>query len=345
MNTQSMYQKLLSVLKAGTCCQILSKYAADAGKPAEKLFLPSESEEEFAALFPNGMTTVEETDGTVTIREPFFPEERLIILGGGHVALALVEFAARVGFTVTVVDDRPSFANTARFPLARHVICDAFPKAIKELQITAYDYVAILTRGHRYDLDCLRMILNGTQPYYLGMIGSKRRVSGIREMLRAEGCTEETLSRLCAPIGLNIGALTPEEIGISIVSQLISKRRLCEVTEAEKNHKIVNGSDVDFEVLSELAAEGRGPRAAVTVISSKGPTPRKAGAKMVVYSTGQLVGSIGGGCSEHEVIVRARKLIGTGAYEFFTVDLTGDVAEEEGMVCGGILTVLIEDLS
>lgn len=345
MNTQLLYQKLLSTLKAGTCCQILSRYASDAGKPAEKLFLPSENEEEFAALFPNGMTTVEETEGTVTIREPFFPEERLIILGGGHVALALVEFAARVGFTVTVVDDRPSFASTARFPLARHVICDAFPKAIKELQITAYDYVAILTRGHRYDLDCLRMILNGTQPYYLGMIGSKRRVSGIREMLRAEGCTEDTLSRLCAPIGLNIGAMTPEEIGISIVSQLISKRRLCEVTEAEKNHKIVNGSDVDFEVLSELAAADRGPRAVVTVISSKGPTPRKAGAKMVIYPDGQLVGSIGGGCSEHEVIVRARKLIGTGAYEFFPVDLTGDVAEEEGMVCGGILTVLLEDLS
>ena len=108
--------KLLSALKAGTCCQILSQYAKDMGNRRKSGSCHLESEEEFAALFPNGMTTAEEADGTVTVREPFYPEERLIILGGGHVALALVEFAAKVGFTVTVVDDRPSFANAPGFP-------------------------------------------------------------------------------------------------------------------------------------------------------------------------------------------------------------------------------------
>ena len=90
--------------------------------------------------------------------EPFCREERLIILGGGHVGLALAEFAARGGFQVCVVDDRPSFANTVRFPWAAEVLCEGFASAIEKLQINEYDYITILTRGHRHDGDCLRAL-------------------------------------------------------------------------------------------------------------------------------------------------------------------------------------------
>ena len=99
------------------------------------------------------------SDGTNTVyREPVFPAERLIILGGGHIAVPVCEFAAKLGFSVTVCDDRPDFANTQRFPLAAAVVCDSFRNAIDSLHITGYDYVVIITRGHRQDADCLRAI-------------------------------------------------------------------------------------------------------------------------------------------------------------------------------------------
>ena len=103
------------------------------------------------------------------------PRERLIILGGGHIAQPLCEFAAKCDFAVTVVDDRMEFANEARFPLAKEVICDSFQDAIEKLRITAYDFVVVITRGHRFDADCLRALFRQREPAYLGMIGSRRR--------------------------------------------------------------------------------------------------------------------------------------------------------------------------
>ena len=88
--------------------------------------------------------------------DPLTPRERLIILGGGHIAQPLCEFAARCDFAVTVVDDRMEFANEERFPLAREVICDSFENAINKLHITPYDFVVVITRGHRHDANCLR---------------------------------------------------------------------------------------------------------------------------------------------------------------------------------------------
>lgn len=125
-----------------------------------------------------------EVDGIAYIRN-FRPKERLILLGGGHIAQPLCRYGADLGFAVTVVDDRPSFANHARFPESVEVICDAFPKALSDLRIHESDYVAVITRGHRYDADCLRNILSGTFPKYLGMIGSKRRVIGLFQLLRS----------------------------------------------------------------------------------------------------------------------------------------------------------------
>ena len=96
-------------------------------------------------------------------------------------ALPVAEFGARVGFLVTVVDDRLSFANPGRFPMAEKVICDDFGHAIKELKIQESDYICIVTRGHRHDADCLRMIGKGKEPAYLGMIGSRRRVGIVKQ--------------------------------------------------------------------------------------------------------------------------------------------------------------------
>lgn len=273
-----------------------------------------------------------------TIAEPFYPEERLIILGGGHIAIPLVDFAAKTGFQVTVVDDRLSFANTARFPLAKKVICDSFEHALGELKIKESDYVVIITRGHRYDSTCLKSICQGEEPSYVGMIGSKRRTAIVKDTLEQEGCDPDRLARVHTPIGLSIGAVTPEEIAISILAELIAHKRL-----GGADTKKRNCSDMDYEVLQVLAEEVDVPKAIITVVHTKGSVPRGAGAKMIVYRDGMILGSIGGGCSEATVIQDARGMIGSNTFKIAHIDLTGDAAEEEGMVCGGIMTVLIED--
>ncbi|KAF0092632.1 MAG: xanthine dehydrogenase accessory factor [Fusobacteria bacterium] len=268
--------------------------------------------------------------------EPYFPAPKLVIFGGGHIAKPLSLYASRAGFGVTVIDDRPSFANAARFPDAERVICESFGKSFGMVNFNRSVFVAIITRGHRHDMDCLKAVLKH-ETAYVGMIGSRRRVRNTKEQLLIEGYSQDVIDRLMAPIGLDIGAVTPDEIAFSIVAQLIQQRR-------RGMSKKTNWPEFDLEVLKELSMNDSSPKALVTIIGTKGSVPRKAGAKMLVYSDGRISGSIGGGCSEGEVIVNARKILKNGGYMVQRVDMTGDIAEEEGMACGGIMDVLIEPL-
>lgn len=270
--------------------------------------------------------------------DPLSPQERLIVLGGGHIAMPLCEFAAKCDLKVTVVDDRPSFANSERFPLAENIICDSFDNAVNNLRITPYDFVVVITRGHQHDADCLRALFQQREPAYLGMIGSRRRVRGLMEMLKGEGLDEERLGKVCSPIGLAIGAVSPAEIAVSILSQVIEYKRLKSST-----NRMINQSDLDLPVVEALMKIEE-PVALVTVIETKGSTPRGAGAMMYINAAGQIVGSIGGGCSEGAIIRDALDIIGSGRYKVIDIDMTGDVAESEGMVCGGIMKVLVEDI-
>lgn len=270
--------------------------------------------------------------------DPLTPRERLIILGGGHIAVPLCEFAARCDFNVTVVDDRPAFANEERFPSAERVICDSFAHAIEELKITSYDFVVIITRGHRHDADCLRALVNQREPAYTGMIGSRRRVRDLIQMLKEEGLDEERLDNICTPIGLPIGAVSPAEISISIMAQLVEYKRI-----KASGHRLLNQSDLDLPVIEALM-KIQYPVALVTVVETKGSTPRGMGAMMFIDRDGNITGSIGGGCSEGAVIRDALDIIGTGRYKLVDIDMTGDVAESDGMVCGGTMKVLVEDI-
>ena len=281
-----------------------------------------------------------EAEGITYLRN-FRPMERLILLGGGHVAQPLCRYGADLGFAVTVADDRPSFANRARFPEAGAVLCDAFPNAIRQLAIGEGDYVAVITRGHRYDADCLRQLLAGPFPRYLGMIGSKRRVIALFQLLEEEGFPRELLDRIHAPIGLPIGALTTREIAISIVAELIQCRR--KDTKRRSKETVLVTEDVDLPLLEFLTC-GDTPKALLVVLETSGSTPVKSGAMMAVDRTLRTAGTIGGGCSENAALTEARRIIGTGGRRCITVDMSNDVAEEEGMVCGGRMKVLIEDL-
>lgn len=175
-----------------------------------------------------------EIDGE-TYTRLFRPKERLILLGAGHIAQPLCEIAAMLGFSVTVVDDRPSFANHPRFPQAEQILCDEFTNAIEQLHIHAGDYVAVITRGHRYDADCLRALLAGTMPRYWGMLGSKRRTIALLHMLAQEGFAQDKLDSIHTPIGLDIGALSVQEIAVSIAAELIQTRR-CGLNRRSKSH-------------------------------------------------------------------------------------------------------------
>ncbi len=294
------------------------------------------------ALTTGELQVVTTLEQKVLVAEPLFPEPSLIILGGGHIAKPLCEFGARLGFSITVVDDRITFANAERFPDADQVICESFAKCFDRLQFNPYTYVIIVTRGHRHDTVCLREIAKKTWAY-VGMIGSRRRVRGVREQLINEGTPREVLEKANAPIGLEIGAITPEEIAISILGQVISYRRLENPKIGRESAKI-KWTEFDRDVIEELSLGKKDKKAIATVISTRGSTPRGAGAKMLAWGDGRTMGSIGGGCSENAVIQTARDVIRKGGYALQTVDLTGSFAEDEGMVCGGIMRVLIESV-
>lgn len=269
--------------------------------------------------------------------EPVARKERLIILGGGHISKELCSFAAKVGFSPWVIDEREEFANRERFPEAEEVIAAPYLETLEKIKINADDYVAIITRGHSCDGDCLLYILNHELPRYLGMIGSRHRVQAQFQMFREQGVPEEKLKMVHNPIGLNIGGVTPEEIAISILAELIAEKRL------NKKEQCIQ-TDLD-EYMIEIIAENKRPAAVATIVQASGSTPRKEGAKMLVFEDGTITGSIGGGLGENVVIRRALALIGTGNSEVFHFVMDADVAARDGMACGGEMDVLIEDLA
>ena len=160
--------------------------------------------------------------------EPVTPLPRLYIFGAGHVGLAVHKVASLAGFETVIVDDREQFANRERFPEALDIHSGEMDEIMLKLTPDDSSYLVIVTRGHRHDLQVLRWALD-TPSHYIGMIGSGRKVLAIYQQLEAEGVPTEGLKRVYAPIGLDIQAATPEEIGISIVAELIAIRRKCQL--------------------------------------------------------------------------------------------------------------------
>ena len=153
--------------------------------------------------------------------EPIEAAPHLYLIGAGHVAYHLAQAAAPVGFKVHVLDDRDKFANTERFPDAEEVVVDSIPAWLESVAFPANAYVVILTRGHRHDLDALRA-LAPRELRYLGLIGSRAKVARLFEALRDESVPLDALRKLHAPVGLDIGAITPQEIAVSIIAELVA---------------------------------------------------------------------------------------------------------------------------
>lgn len=163
--------------------------------------------------------------GTLEIYvEPVLPVPHLYLFGGGHVALHVYKLARIAGFDVTVIDDREEYANRERFCEARDVYADDFERVCAQLAPSADDYIVICMRGHKGDMRVLRWAVE-TEIKYLGMIGSERKWLSIVKQLGAEDIPADKLERVHSPVGLDIGAITPEEIAVSIVAEMIATRR------------------------------------------------------------------------------------------------------------------------
>jgi Xanthine and CO dehydrogenases maturation factor, XdhC/CoxF family len=155
--------------------------------------------------------------------EPILPQPVAYIFGGGHISMALAKSASEAGFGIVVIDDRDQFANKERFPMAQELYT-SYEDAFARLTPNAASYLVIVTRGHRDDMRVLAWAVR-TQARYVGMIGSKRKVISVYQALEKEGYAPEGFSRVYAPMGLEIGALSPEEIAVSITAELVAVRR------------------------------------------------------------------------------------------------------------------------
>src|SRR6184192_3730590 len=172
------------------------------------------------ASFDNGLIC----GGTLEVFvEPILPQPVACLFGGGHVSMAVAKAAHAAGFGITVVDDREAFANKERFPMAQEVFT-SYEDAFEKIRPNASSYLVIVTRGHKEDMRVLAWAVR-TEARYVGMIGSKRKVLSVYKALENEGYKPEEFERVFAPMGLDIGALSPEEIAVSITAELVAVRR------------------------------------------------------------------------------------------------------------------------
>lgn len=292
------------------------------------------SQDPFGETVKDAAPAVDESSAPV-FRERIGRTPRLIICGGGHVSMPVIRIGKMLGFTVTVLEDRPKFADNARVAGADTVICEPFEEALEGVRGDSDSWFVIVTRGHRYDTICLESILKKTCAY-VGMMGSRRRVAIVKDQLAAKGISRELLDSVHTPIGLKIGAETPEEIAVSIVAEIIRVK-----------HSGVKCGSYPKALLSAILADDGRQKVLATIISRKGSAPRGTGTKMLIFEDGATVDTIGGGCVESEIVQKALLMMRTGekGFQICEADLTMEAAEDEGMVCGGVVEVMLEKLA
>ncbi|MBR5517366.1 MAG: putative selenium-dependent hydroxylase accessory protein YqeC [Firmicutes bacterium] len=262
-----------------------------------------------------------EQDVSFVKKEWFCPQPKLIICGGGHVAKEVAEFAAQLDFYVKVIDDRAELVTEERFLTANERICDSFSNLNKYLENDAY-YV-VVTPNHKADYECVSGIM-ATRYKYLGMIGSRTKVAKTKQQLELDGFSKEQIDTLYAPIGLAIGAVTPAEIAISILAQIIQIKN------------VSHAASADMELLT---AKEDGVLCIIT--DKSGSAPRGVGSMMLVCKD-RIIGSIGGGEAEYLAIENARKI------ETFNVKTYAlNVEKDEGieMICGGNIQITFVPLN
>jgi xanthine dehydrogenase accessory factor len=173
--------------------------------------------------------------------EGHHPRPDLVIVGAGHIAQPLCTVGALLGFRVIIVDDRPDFATRERFPEASRIVRVDFSDPFAEVPLHSTSHVVLVTRGHKYDFECLRHLLRSeVEPPYVGMIGSRRRVRAAFSQLSGEGLDRDRLSRVKAPVGLDIGAETPMEIAVAVAAEIVLEWRGGSATPLSQKERILD---------------------------------------------------------------------------------------------------------
>lgn len=287
--------------------------------------------------FPSGADGIRSLPSTEVLQEQFGHVKHLVVCGCGFVGQAVTRLAHFLEWDVTAIDDREEYAMQAGLAGAQETCCGEYSGILRELPSDEGTCFVIVTREHSFDRACLDEILE--KPFgYLGVMGSHRRCGRLRESLRQEGRSEELIERIHAPIGLSIGAQSPEEIAVSIVAQIIDDSAKGPAS------SFIPGSLMD--AILEACAPAAERRAAIAVIASQsGSTPRAAGTRMLIYEDGSTVGTLGGGIMEAKVIQKAQSLFQEQApFQpcFWTVDLSGQSSEHPDAFCGGITQIFLE---
>ena len=272
----------------------------------------------------------DETDYYV---ERISPAPHLIIAGGGHVALATAKIAAILGMTVTIVEPRSEFATKDRFPMAAAIYNEPYETGLAR-DFGENVYYVVLTHGHTGDTTALQTILKKPSKY-IGMIGSRKKNAHVFAQLQAAGYTTAEIKKVHAPIGLAIGAITPEEIAVSITAEIISIMN--QQTETKANLEL-------FELAATSVINNQ-PFVTACIVNKEGSAPRGIGARLLITADGIPHGTIGGGPAELSVINEAKKMLSKNGSTLKTISMnTSETPDVSSMVCGGEITVLIESV-
>lgn len=262
-------------------------------------------------------------------------EKKMVICGAGHVSMPVIQIAKMMGFRVTAIDDRMQFAQNALDHGADEGICSGFEEALADIPGDSDTFFIIVTRGHLSDTECLLSIVK--KPHaYVGMIGSRRKVGMVKQLLADNGIPQDVIDSVHTPIGLDIGAETPEEIAVAIMAEII-----------EVKNRTRKSTSIPAEIMKALLSDERGPAVLATIVSKKGSSPRSAGSRMLIAEDGRLIETIGGGLAEARVIEKAAEMLeanknGPVRPVLMHVDMTGKQVLDEGMICGGAIEVLLE---
>ena len=276
-----------------------------------------------------------EIDGERVFSELLGNEKKMVICGAGHVSMPVIRIAKMMGFRVTAIDDRMQFVQNALDNGADEGICSGFEEALADIQGDPDTFFIIVTRGHMSDSECLLSIVN--KPHaYIGMIGSHRKVGLVKQMLADNGVTQDMIDSVHTPIGLDIGAETPEEIAVAIMAEII-----------EVKNRTRKSAGITAEIVEALQSGKREKAVLATIVSKKGSSPRSAGSRMLIAEDGSITETIGGGLAEARVIEKAKDMLAANKNEplrpvMMYVDMTVKDVAESGMICGGAIEVLLE---
>ncbi len=333
----TIYEKLYALpsLREAAVLTVIDGAAAGAHALAENGRIafkePGFPEEAASAAIPSRPGIIRLPSGASVFADPARSRAKLVICGGGHVAGKLLSISRFLGFETFVLEDRDVFASSAKKAGADHVLLGSYAENLAALPADQDTFFVVMTRGHAHDMECLRAILP-KKPLYTGMMCSRRRAEGSVRELEEAGLGGDLLTCLHAPVGLPIGAETPEEIAVSVIAEIISimKER--------------GGAGVDEKLKAAILGGSR--RVLAQVVFKDGSAPRGAGTKMVVFPDGSIAGTTGGGAPEAAAIKKAVSMLEDGTKtELMKFDLTGlQNGSPDETYCGGTLAVFLEQL-